>query len=88
MANKLLEQCLDWHGYIEVQHTPGLWKNVSRLIWFNLCVDNFGVKYIGDDNLKHLFAALHTQTYKIVEDWAGNLYCGINLKWNYIKHWG
>jgi hypothetical protein len=66
---------------------PGLWKHVSRPIWFNLCIDNFSVKYIGVKNLEHLFSALLTETYKIAEDWAGNLYCGINLKWNYGKRW-
>jgi hypothetical protein len=48
-------------------------------------VDNFGIKYIGDEHLKHLFAAVWTETYKIVEDWKGNLYCGISLTWNYDK---
>jgi hypothetical protein len=86
-ANKLLHQRLGQHGYFEVQQTPGLWKHVSQPIWFNLCIDNFGVKYIGDENLKHLFSVLHTETYKIVGNWAGNLYCGINLKWNYNKCW-
>ncbi len=87
MANKLLQQRLGQHGYFDVQHTLGLWKHVLCPIWFNLCVDNFGVKYIGDENLNHLFAALHTGTYEIVEDWAGDLYGGINLGWNYVKHW-
>jgi hypothetical protein len=27
------------------------------------------------------------KTYDIVEDWAGDLYCGINLEWNYAKQW-
>ena len=52
-------------------------------MWFNLCVDDSGVKYIGDENLKHLFQALRIETYEIVEDWAGELYCGITLDWNY-----
>ncbi len=26
------------------------------------------------------------ETYEIVEDLEGNLYCGIALKWNYAKH--
>jgi hypothetical protein len=80
LANKLLQQHLSWHGYFKVQHMPGLWKQVSHPIWTNLCINNFGVKYIGDENLKHLFASLHTETYEIVENWAGNLYCGINLE--------
>ncbi len=77
LANKLLLQCLGRHGYYGVQHMPGLWKHVSHPIWFK---NNFGVKYISDNNLKQLFSMLHTETYKIVEDWAGNLYCSINLK--------
>ena len=52
-----------------------------------LCVDDFGVKYIGDENLKHLFQALRTEMYEIVEDWTGDLYCGIKLEWNYLQRW-
>jgi hypothetical protein len=74
LANKLLQQRLGRHGNFEVQHTPGLWKHILRPIWFNLCLNSFGVKYIGNENLKHLFAALHTETYDIVEDWDGDLY--------------
>jgi hypothetical protein len=85
LANKLLRQRLGCHGYFEVQHMPGLWKDISCPIWFNLCVDDFGVKYIGNENLRHLFAALRRETYDIVEDWAGDLYQGINLEWNYAK---
>jgi hypothetical protein len=68
LANKLLKTRLAHHRYIEVPHTPGLWKLISHPAWFNLCIDDFGVKYIGDDNLKHLFASLQTETYDIVED--------------------
>ncbi len=82
LANKLLWQHLGWHNYFKVQHMSGLWKHISSPIWFNLCVNYFGVKYIGNENLKHLFTALCTETYEIVEVWAGNLYCGINLEWN------
>jgi hypothetical protein len=66
---------------------PGLWKHVSWPIWFNLCVNDCGVKYIGNKNLKHLFSALRTETYKIVEDWTGDLYCSINFECIYGKHW-
>jgi hypothetical protein len=55
-------------------------------VWFNLCVDDFCVKYIGRKHLQHLYNALRKETYEIVEDWTGNLYCGITLKWNYEKH--
>jgi len=66
---------------------PGLWKHVSRPIWFNLCVDDFGIKYIGREHLQHLYDALRTETYEIVEDLEGDLYCGIALKWNYTKRY-
>jgi hypothetical protein len=73
--------------YFKQPHTPSLWKHVSRPIWFNLCVDNFGIKYIGDKHLKHLFAAVWMETYKVVKDWKGDLYCGISLTWNYNKQY-
>jgi hypothetical protein len=46
LANKLLNICLAWHGYFEQPHTLGLWKHHSQPVWFNLCVDDFGIKYI------------------------------------------
>jgi hypothetical protein len=87
VANKLLKTCLARHGYFEVPHTPGLWKHISRPVWFNLCVDDFGAKYIGDNNLKHFFASLQKETYDIVEYWKGSLYCGITLDWNYAQRY-
>ena len=68
LANKLLKERLARHGYFEQPHTPGLWKPLSHPIWFNLCVNDFGIKYISDNNLKQLFAALRKETYDIVED--------------------
>ncbi len=55
-------------------------------MWFNLCGDNFGIKYIGCKHLQHLYNALCKETYGIVDDWTGVIYCGITLKWNYKKH--
>jgi len=85
LANKLLKERLARHGYFEQPHTPGLWKHVSHPVWFNLCVDDFGIKYIGCEHLQHLYDALRMETYEIVEDLEGDLYCGIALKWNYTK---
>ena len=86
LANKLLKKRLARHSYFKQPHTPGLWKHDSRPIWFNLAVDDFEIKYIGEDNLQHLYDALWKETYKIVEDCLGDLYCDINVKWNYNKH--
>jgi hypothetical protein len=43
LANKILKKQLACHGYFEQPHTPGLWKHVSPPIWFNLCMDDFGI---------------------------------------------
>jgi hypothetical protein len=44
-------------------------------------VDDFGIKYIGQEDLQHLYDAIQKETYDIVEDWKSSLYCGITLKW-------
>jgi hypothetical protein len=62
LANKLPKKRLVRHGYFEQPHTPGLWKHVSHPVWFNLCVDDFGIKYIGKENLQHLYNALRKET--------------------------
>ena len=53
-------------------------------MWFTLVVDDFGIKYVGEEHAKHLPNALHSN-YTIKTDWTGSLYCGINLTWNYDK---
>jgi hypothetical protein len=53
LANKLLKKRLAKHGYFKQPHTPGLWKHEPHLVWFNLAVDNFGIKYIGKEHLQH-----------------------------------
>jgi hypothetical protein len=82
LANKLLKARLAPHGYYEQQHTPGLFRHATRPIWFNLTVDDFGIKYVGEEHLQHLFTTLK-QHYEIVEDITGSLYCGITLDWDY-----
>jgi hypothetical protein len=85
LANKLLKKRLAIHGYYEQPHTPSLFKHKSCPVWFNLAVDNFSIKNIGDNNLQHLYDALRTESYDIVEDRVGDLYCGIHLSWHYEK---
>jgi hypothetical protein len=68
-------------GYHKVQHTPGLWKHMSRPIQFSLVVDDFGVKYTRKEDIDHLVSTLK-KDFIISEDWEGNLYCGITLTIN------
>jgi hypothetical protein len=58
LANKLLKKRLAIHGYYKQPHTPGLFKHKSHPVWFNLAVDNFGIKYIDKDKLQHIYDAL------------------------------
>jgi len=48
-------------------------------------VDDFGVKYVGKEHADHLISCLQRETYKLTEDWAGDLYCGISLRWDYVR---
>jgi hypothetical protein len=82
LANKLLRKRLAPHGYYECKQTPGLWKHTSRPISFTLVVDDFGVKYTNKKDIDHLIDCLKTD-YELTEDWDGDLYCGIKLKWDY-----
>ena len=84
LANQLLRQRLRPAGYYEVAHTPGLWKHVTWPVQFTLTVDDFGVKYVGKEHADHLITTLRKH-YEIEEDWEGQLYCGISLKWDYTQ---
>jgi hypothetical protein len=45
-------------------------------------VDDLGVKYVNKDDVDHLIASIK-KNYMLTEDWTGNLYCGIQLDWDY-----
>jgi hypothetical protein len=47
LAQELLEKRLNKHGYCQSPITPGLWRHNFFLISFTLCIDNFGIKYVG-----------------------------------------
>ena len=58
LSNEYLRDKIQPHGYYEVIHTPGLWKHISHPIYFSLVVDDFGMKYVGEDNAHHLIDSL------------------------------
>ena len=51
-------------------------------MWFTLVVDDFGIKYIGQENAQHLIDALK-DFYEVEIYWKGRFYCGISLDWHY-----
>jgi hypothetical protein len=67
LANQLLQQRLDPYGYYPTQHTPGLWMHKTRPVSFTLIVDDFAVKYVGQENAYHLRNAL-LRHYEITTD--------------------
>ena len=71
-------------GYKSSNRTPGIWKHGTKPILFILCVDDFDIKYIGKNNLQH-FQQVLKDKYDIILDDNSILYCGFNLKWNYVK---
>jgi hypothetical protein len=49
---------------------------------FTLVVDDFGVKYIGQDHAEHLMSVIK-QHYECKANWTGERYIGIHLAWDY-----
>ena len=45
-------------------------------------MDDFGVKYVGQEHAQHLMDTLQ-ENYMISHDWEGTRYLGINLDWDY-----
>jgi Reverse transcriptase (RNA-dependent DNA polymerase) len=85
LANKLLKQRLEPHGYCECMHTPGLWKHNKRNLMFALVVDDFGIQFSNITDVQHLLAALKQDYEAVTVDWTGSLFCRIMLKWDYEK---
>ena len=84
-ANEMLEKKLDPFGYRPSKLVPGLWKHDWRPIQFTLVVDDFGVKYVGEEHAKHLEHAIKQSGYRLKSDWTGSKYIGITLDWDYAQ---
>ncbi|KAL7481422.1 hypothetical protein ACHAW6_007145 [Cyclotella cf. meneghiniana] len=70
-ANELQEKWLNKHGYFQNNFVPCLWKHHSRPITFCLTVDDFGIKYIGQEHVEHLLTSSLLIT---------------KLSWDYTNH--
>jgi hypothetical protein len=58
LASELLQRNLAKDGYRPTQHTHGLWNHDTRPISFSFVVDDFGVKYVGQEHAEHLMACI------------------------------
>jgi len=50
-----------------------------------LVVDDFGVKYVGEEHANHLISVLK-EHYEIDVDWEGTRFIGLTLDWDYSGH--
>jgi hypothetical protein len=78
---KLIKHLAD-DGYHPTGHTPGLFRHSTRPTIFNLVVDDFGVKVVGNAHATHLINTLRKH-YDVTIDHKGELFCGITLDWDY-----
>jgi hypothetical protein len=69
-ANELLQRNLAKDGYRTTTHTHGLWTHDTQPISFSLVVDDFGVKYAGQEHAEHLLTCIK-KNYNISSDWNG-----------------
>jgi hypothetical protein len=82
LAKQLLQKRLAPFGYYPARHTPGLWLHKTQPITFSLIVDDFAIKYVGNQHADHLRNAL-LQSYELTTDWDAKVYSGMSLKWDY-----
>jgi hypothetical protein len=84
LANLLLEKRLNKRGYHQSKLVPGLWQHKWRPVQFTLVVDDFGVKYVGEEHALHLKQTLE-ENYTVTTEWDGRRYIGITLDWDYKR---
>ena len=74
LVKEILGKRLNKRGYQQRKIVPGLWKHDWRPIQFTLVVDNFGVKYVGEEHALHLKQTLE-ENYKVTTYWDGTICC-------------
>ena len=84
LSQQLLEKRLNAEDYYQSKVTPGFWTHKWRPICFTLVVDDFGVKYVGEEHTRHLLSIIK-HSYKCKAEWEGGRYVGLTLDWDYEK---
>ena len=70
LANQLLENRLNKRGYRQSKLVPRFWTQDWRAVQFTLVVDNFGVKYLGEEHAIHLKNTIE-ENYTVKTEWDG-----------------
>ena len=79
-----LTKNLTRNRYAPVKHTHSLWRHHTSDLVFCLIVDDFGIKYNHKEDADHLLKSLQ-EDHEIIEDWTGEKYLGLTLKWEYLN---
>ena len=58
VANNRIVDNIAKYGYAHCKPTPSLWQHATRPVVFTLCVDDFGVKYVGKQHTINLLISL------------------------------
>ena len=82
LEHDLLKTRLNQEGYYQSKVVPGLWKHKTKSIQFVLVVDDFGIKYIKQQDLDHLIKTLQ-KYYDVTVDMDGKEFVKIDLDWDY-----
>ena len=64
-------------GYIPTGHTPGLFLHITRPTTFNLVVNDFGVKVVGQTHADLLINSLKKK-YDVTIDCGRKIFCGVH----------
>lgn len=82
IAQQDLGKLLKANGFYECPRTPQVFRHETRNLTMSIVVDDFGVLYLKKEDVDWLLGVLGTK-YELKVDWAGELYIGITLQWDY-----
>jgi len=82
IAQELLAERLEKHGYSWSKIIPGFWKHATKPICFTLMVNDFPVKYTREQDTNRLISALK-ENYEIMIDKTAMKYIGLAIEWDY-----
>ena len=79
IAHNDLVKHLEKHGYIRAGNTEDLFKHKTRDITFTLVVNDFGIKYVRNEDIQHLIKIMQLKyTFKV--DFDSEQYIGIHME--------
>lgn len=79
LAYEHLSGLLNQAGYHPILGSMGMWTHSTHQILFNLCIDDFGVKYYNKEDVHHLIDTIQ-QKYQCKCDWEGKHFLGFTLE--------